>query len=129
MISDKAEARCKVLHGGREKQRYATTVGLYLQSETLRFLPPLDSSLLAPTKLNLPVHYVLASDQATLPVWRPGRGSGSSRQASIRPLPRRHSYCWKRTYGRTRATSASALAGWKWLWSPTWKSTLTTMAC
>ena len=52
------------------------TVGLYLQSETLWFLPPLDDSLSSPQKLKLPSHFALASDQNVLPPWRPGRGSG-----------------------------------------------------
>ncbi|KAH0847435.1 hypothetical protein AYO21_11168 [Fonsecaea monophora] len=52
------------------------TVALYPQSETLWFLPPLDSSLLSPNKFMLPSHFVLASDQTVLPPWRPGRGSG-----------------------------------------------------
>ena len=52
------------------------TVGLYLESETLWFLPPLDSSVLVPNKLKLPSHFILASDRIILPPWRPGRGSG-----------------------------------------------------
>ncbi|KAF2459310.1 hypothetical protein BDY21DRAFT_337917 [Lineolata rhizophorae] len=52
------------------------TIGLYLQSETLWFLPPLDDSLSSPQKLELPSYFVLASDQTVLPPWRPGRGSG-----------------------------------------------------
>ncbi|KAK5444191.1 hypothetical protein LTS15_010544 [Exophiala xenobiotica] len=52
------------------------TVGLYLQSATIWFLPPLDSSFLCPKKLQLPSHFVLASDQSILPPWRPGRGYG-----------------------------------------------------
>ncbi len=52
------------------------TVALYPQSETLWFLPPLDSSFSSPKKLKLPSHFVLASDQTVLPPWRPGRGSG-----------------------------------------------------
>lgn len=54
-------------------------VGLYLQSETLWFLPPLDRSLASPShvKLQLPSSpFVLASDQTVLPPWRPGRGAG-----------------------------------------------------
>ncbi|KAL9098447.1 MAG: hypothetical protein Q9163_005891 [Psora crenata] len=52
------------------------TVGLYLQSETLWFLPPLDSSFSFPKKHKLPSQFSLASDQTILPPWRPGRGSG-----------------------------------------------------
>lgn len=51
-------------------------VGLYVQSETLWFLPALDESLLCPQKPKLPPYLVLASDQTVLPPWRPGRGSG-----------------------------------------------------
>jgi len=53
------------------------TVGLYQQSETLWFLPPLDSSLLSPKKAGLSSHFVLAFDQNVLPPRRPGRGSGA----------------------------------------------------
>ena len=52
------------------------TVALYPQSETLWFLPPLDSSFSSPKKLKLPSQFILASDQTVLPPWRPGRGSG-----------------------------------------------------
>ena len=52
------------------------TVALYPQSETLWFLPPLDSSFLCPKKVKLSSQFVLASDQTVLPPWRPGRGSG-----------------------------------------------------
>lgn len=52
------------------------TVGLYLQSETLWFLPPLDSSFLSPTTATLAPPFALASDQGILPPWRPGRGQG-----------------------------------------------------
>ena len=52
------------------------TVGLYPQSETLWFLPPLDSSFLPTKESKLPSQFILASDQTVLPPWRPGRGSG-----------------------------------------------------
>jgi len=52
------------------------TVALYLQSETLWFLPPLDSSFSSPKRLELPSQFILAADQTILPLWRPGRGSG-----------------------------------------------------
>lgn len=51
-------------------------VGLYLQSETLWFLPTLDDSLLSPRQINTSSPFVLASDQTVLPPWRSGRGSG-----------------------------------------------------
>lgn len=56
------------------------TVGLYPQSETLWFLPRLDTSPLADIqheKLKLPQQFCLASDRTILPPWRPGRGSGA----------------------------------------------------
>jgi hypothetical protein len=52
------------------------TVSLYLQSETLWFLPPLDPSLARPIEVSLPSFFIFASDQTVLPPWRPGRGSG-----------------------------------------------------
>ena len=51
-------------------------VGLYRQSETLWFLPPLHSSLSSPKTLELPSQFILASDHTALAPWRPGRGSG-----------------------------------------------------
>ncbi|XMA13753.1 hypothetical protein WAI453_006544 [Rhynchosporium graminicola] len=50
---------------------------LYLQSETLWFLPPFDRSLAFPMRKALPTSFALASDQILLPPSRPGRGSGS----------------------------------------------------
>ncbi|KAL7622037.1 hypothetical protein AAE478_007538 [Parahypoxylon ruwenzoriense] len=52
------------------------TAGLYVQSETLWFLPPLQTSLSFPTKLPISSDFLFASDQTPLPPWRPGRGSG-----------------------------------------------------
>lgn len=52
------------------------TVSLYLQSETLWFLMPLDRSLASPKEVTLPSSFVFASDQTVLPPCRPGRGSG-----------------------------------------------------
>ncbi|KLU91866.1 hypothetical protein MAPG_10815 [Magnaporthiopsis poae ATCC 64411] len=52
------------------------TVGLFPQSETLWFLPPIDSALLSPAGDKLPCQFTLASHQSTLPPWRPGRGAG-----------------------------------------------------
>ncbi|KZL84933.1 thioredoxin reductase [Colletotrichum incanum] len=57
------------------------TVGLYLHSETLWFLPVFDSSLLHPETSKLPPHFILASDQTSLPLWRPGRRSGVFKSA------------------------------------------------
>ncbi|KAK8036181.1 hypothetical protein PG993_008795 [Apiospora rasikravindrae] len=64
------------------------TVGLYLQSQTLWFLPTFDDTLIYPQASKLPPQFVLASDQGSLPPWRPGRGSGvfkSSKEAVIVP--------------------------------------------
>lgn len=52
------------------------TVSLYLQSETLWFLKPLDWSLSSPKEIDLPSWFIFASNQTILPPWRPGRGSG-----------------------------------------------------
>jgi len=52
------------------------TVALYLQSETLWFLPPLDSSFPFLKRLKYASQFILAADQTILPPWRPGRGSG-----------------------------------------------------
>ncbi|KAH6631048.1 hypothetical protein B0J18DRAFT_422958 [Chaetomium sp. MPI-SDFR-AT-0129] len=58
------------------------TAGLYFQSDTLWFLPPLDHSLLLPNRNSdadadlLPPYLALASDRQVFPPWRPGRGAG-----------------------------------------------------
>ncbi|ERS97094.1 hypothetical protein HMPREF1624_06423 [Sporothrix schenckii ATCC 58251] len=56
-------------------------VGLYLQRDTLWFLPPFQSTgvrarLLAPRVDSLPAPFLLATDATALPPWRPSRGSG-----------------------------------------------------
>ncbi|KAI5864892.1 hypothetical protein GGS23DRAFT_562272 [Durotheca rogersii] len=64
------------------------TVDLYLQSETLWFLPTLDDALLCADASKLPPYFVLASDQDSLPPPRLGRGSGvfqSSKEAVVVP--------------------------------------------
>jgi hypothetical protein len=67
------------------------TVGLYPQSKTLWFLPPLSDSVLYPTKVGLPSHFVLASDQSVLPPWRPGRGCGVFKlDRNLVVVPRSH---------------------------------------
>lgn len=53
-----------------------TTANLYVQSQTLWFLPPLDVSLSSPQETQLPPHLILASDHDTIPRYEPGRGSG-----------------------------------------------------
>ncbi|KAK0635119.1 hypothetical protein B0T17DRAFT_31282 [Bombardia bombarda] len=59
------------------------TAGLYVQSETLWFLPPLDHLLLPPScERDLPPYFALASDRAVFPPWRPGRGSGVLKSAA-----------------------------------------------
>ncbi|GAO18651.1 uncharacterized protein UV8b_03399 [Ustilaginoidea virens] len=51
-------------------------VGLYPQSDTLWFLPPLQAALITPDRGQLPPYYALASDKSILPPSRIGRGSG-----------------------------------------------------
>ncbi|KAK9444696.1 thioredoxin reductase [Metarhizium brunneum] len=51
-------------------------VGLYPQSATLWFLPPLQAALTTPDRGQLPPCYALASDKSILPPYRLGRGSG-----------------------------------------------------
>lgn len=51
-------------------------MSLYLQSETLWFLRPLDLSLASPKEVELPSSFTFASDQIFLPPSRLGRGSG-----------------------------------------------------
>lgn len=56
-------------------------IGLYPQSDTLWFLPPLDGSLIAvagnvDASPKVPPYFCLASDNTVLPPWRPGRGNG-----------------------------------------------------
>lgn len=71
------------------------TVGLYPQSDTLWFLPPLNVSLFsnAPDKDHsmLPPYFCLASDSTVMPPRRPGRGSGVFR-SGYHPVivPRNH---------------------------------------
>lgn len=61
---------------------HEVTAGLYPQSETLWFLPPLDRSLLSPGNAqDLGPYFALASDRAVFPPWRPGRGSGVFKSA------------------------------------------------
>jgi len=52
------------------------TVDLYTQSETLWFLPPLDSSLSTPQRAQLPSYLMLASDQTIVPPQTVVRGPG-----------------------------------------------------
>lgn len=79
------------------------TAGIYLQSDTLWFLPPLDHSLLFPEKLDLPPYFALASDQTVFPPWRPGRGAGvfiSTADAVIAPRPHILLEAYMRLYAR-----------------------------
>ncbi|KAK4242188.1 hypothetical protein C8A03DRAFT_40462 [Achaetomium macrosporum] len=68
------------------------TAGLYLQSDTLWLLPPLDHSLLSPSKVDLPPYFALASDQTVFPPWRPGRGAGVLNNSGVDAVfaPRSH---------------------------------------
>ncbi|KAG5926249.1 hypothetical protein E4U42_003489 [Claviceps africana] len=60
------------LHIGKAEE----PVGLYTQSMTLWFLPPLEAALVMPDQGELPPPYALASDESILPPYRPGRGCG-----------------------------------------------------
>lgn len=53
------------------------TVEIFIQSETLWFLPELDQSLVFPPTLDLHPYFVFASDKHTLPPERLGRWSGA----------------------------------------------------
>ncbi|KAJ9158501.1 Thioredoxin reductase [Coniochaeta hoffmannii] len=68
------------------------TAGLYFQSGTLWFLPPLDHSMLFPSSsLDLPPYFALASDRTIFPPWRPGRGAGVFKSAADAVIaPRSH---------------------------------------
>ncbi|KAM3424415.1 hypothetical protein BST61_g6420 [Cercospora zeina] len=64
-----------------------TTVGLFPQSETLWFLPPLAKVLAdTPQKLQASPMFTLASDSSVLPPWRPGRGSGFFTNKDCHPV-------------------------------------------
>lgn len=70
------------------------TVGLYPQSDTLCFLPPLEISLASDAQdddVRVPPYFCLASDRTALPPWRPGRASGAF-QTGHHPVlvPRAH---------------------------------------
>ncbi|WYZ45776.1 hypothetical protein EsH8_IX_000001 [Colletotrichum jinshuiense] len=89
------------------------TVGLYPQSETLWFLPALDGSVsCSPEASTLPPHFVLASDEASLPPWRPGRGSGVFKSSGGEPVvvPRAHVLleAFLRIYARDSARRVGA---------------------
>ncbi|OHE96962.1 hypothetical protein CORC01_07747 [Colletotrichum orchidophilum] len=58
------------------------TIGLYLQSETLWFLPTLEESLLSVEDTKLSPTFALACDRDVLPPWRPGRGSGAFKSSN-----------------------------------------------
>ena len=88
-------------------------VSLYSQSETIWFLPPLDDSLLCPTKLNLPSHFALASDHTILLPWRPGRGSGvfqSDQNPVVVLKPHALLEAFLRLYARDEGKRVSAFA-------------------
>lgn len=80
------------------------TAGLYWQSDTFWFLPPLDHSLLFPnSSLDLPPCFALATDRTVFPPWRPGRGAGvfnSAAEAVIAPRPHILLEAYMRLYAR-----------------------------
>ncbi|KAK1996226.1 hypothetical protein LX36DRAFT_536196, partial [Colletotrichum falcatum] len=89
------------------------TMALYLQSETLWFLPVLDSSLLSPDQSQLPSHFTLASNQDLLPPKRPGRGSGVFKYTKIPVVvPKSHVLleAYMRLYARDLGKPVGAFA-------------------
>ncbi|KAK1976402.1 hypothetical protein LZ30DRAFT_753506 [Colletotrichum cereale] len=95
------------------------TIALYLQSETLWFLPLLDNSLVSLDQSQLPSYFALASNQDLLPPKRPGRGSGVFKYRK-RPVvvPKSHvlleAYLrlYARDYGRPVGALAMAMIGY-----------------
>lgn len=90
-------------------------VGLYLQRETLWFLPPLDCSLLKPDQVGLPQHFTLASDQTVFRPWRPGRGAGVFETGPDIPavvVPRPHILleAYMRLFGRDQGKRVGSFA-------------------
>ncbi|KAK0387332.1 hypothetical protein NLU13_5645 [Sarocladium strictum] len=93
-------------------------VEIHLQSKTLWFLPRIDSKLAFPRKYKhqLPEPFVLATDCDSLPLWRPGRGSGafSSTSEESRPVivPRSHILleAFMRLYARDYGTRIGSFA-------------------
>ncbi|KAF7198320.1 hypothetical protein HII31_00059 [Pseudocercospora fuligena] len=67
------------------------TVGIYIQSATLWFLPPLTKTLPGVHKKSATKFpFISASDSRLLPPWRPGRGSGvfTNKKGSLVMVPR-----------------------------------------
>lgn len=89
------------------------TVDLFPQSETLWFLPPLDSSLCTPRNLKLPSPFLLASDYSVLPICRPGRGEGAFKsEQDLVIVPKAHILleAFMRLYARDQGTRAGSFA-------------------
>ncbi|KAK2022836.1 hypothetical protein LX32DRAFT_513307, partial [Colletotrichum zoysiae] len=95
------------------------TIALYLQSETLWFLPVLDTSLVSPDQSQLPSYFTLASNQDSLPPKRLGRGLGFFKDEK-RPVmvPKSHvlleAYLrlYARDYGRPAGSFAMAMTAY-----------------
>ena len=92
-----------------------TTVGLYPQSETLWFLPPLNNSLASPGTVQLPSQFVLTSNKIVLPPGRLGCGGGvfkSNQYPLIVPKAHVMLEAFLRLYGRDfgKGTGRHALA-------------------
>lgn len=88
------------------------TVALYVQSETLWFLPPFSKSLLpAVNGGKLPAQFVYATDKSILPPWRPGRGSGAFQSGSV-TVPKSHILleAFMRLYARDSEKTIGAFA-------------------
>ncbi|EAQ87794.1 predicted protein [Chaetomium globosum CBS 148.51] len=66
-------------------------VGIYVQSETLWFLPPLDPTLANPKSDTLPPYLAFACDRTALPPEAPGFGMGAfNSDETVVLVPRAH---------------------------------------
>ncbi|KAG5915663.1 hypothetical protein E4U61_004397 [Claviceps capensis] len=85
-------------------------VGLFVQSVTLWFLPPLEAALITPDQGQLPPPYALASDETILPPWRPERGAGVFK-SKAHPVVVVHSHVLLEAFMRICARYSHTLAG------------------
>ncbi len=84
------------------------TVALYLQSETLWFLPPLDSSFSFPKRLELPSQFILAATRLFSHLGGRVGDRVSSSRAVIQSSSPSLTSCWKPFCVCTRAIQGSA---------------------
>ncbi|KAK4240594.1 hypothetical protein C8A03DRAFT_13093 [Achaetomium macrosporum] len=76
---------------GTTRVQTISCVCLYLQSDTLRFLPPLSASLANPKECRLPRYLALAWDRDALPPPQLGMGRGAFRSTkSVVLVPKMH---------------------------------------